>query len=257
MADSPNVQHGARPRFADRLRQFFMTRDSEEFEKTLEAIQDNEGGETPNGQHIHVHLEKPGAAPPPAEGKSTQDDSEGPEQKLLAAIEAIDQRLKAVEAKLEANTRADEKPALEKKQESADDAPDKDEPKSSPVTHDSTALRETFQDARARAEILVPGLKLPTFDAQASHRQATDALCTLRRRALSAALQNDHADLVKTVMGGKDVSKLTCDAAQAVFNAASELVKQKNQALRPTHATRDAALRDLNTRHAQFWANHS
>src|SRR5260363_244591 len=51
MADNKGARNG----FTDKLRKFFMTRDSEEFEKTLEEIKD-EGAETPNGQHIHVHV---------------------------------------------------------------------------------------------------------------------------------------------------------------------------------------------------------
>src|SRR5260363_82800 len=253
MADNKGARNG----FTDKLRKFFMTRDSEEFEKTLEEIKD-EGAETPNGQHIHVHVEKPGTASPPDEiKKTTQDEPEGLEQKLLAAVEAIDQRLKAVEAKLEAKPQADEEPVEKEKRNMKDDASDQDALQSEKhTTQDSAALRDAFQEARARAEILAPGLKLPTFDAQAGARQTTDALCTLRRQALLAALQNGHADDVKTVSGGQDISKLTCDAAQAVFNAASELVKRKNQTVHPVRMTLDAALSNLNTRHAEFWANH-
>jgi hypothetical protein len=122
------------------------------------------------------------------------------------------------------------------------------------ATNDSASFRDEFQDAKARAEILAPGVKLPTFDAKADSKKTADSICVLRRRALKAALTNDNADLVRAIVGDSDVSKMTCDAAKMAFHASSELVKQKNKtvARKTTDAAKEA--KDINQIHAEFWA---
>jgi hypothetical protein len=44
--------------------------------------------------------------------------------------------------------------------------------------------RPRFQDMLARAEILAPGIKLPTFDAKAKRKLTVDRMCAFKRRAL-------------------------------------------------------------------------
>src|SRR5260364_11977 len=67
--------------------------------------------------------------------------------------------------------------------------------------------------------------------------------------------RTEAADL-RCTSGRASNHRCALHAAQAVFNAASELVKRKNQTVHPVRMTLDAALSNLNTRHAEFWANH-
>ncbi|MEB4733852.1 hypothetical protein OXV40_32885, partial [Burkholderia contaminans] len=120
---------------------------------------------------------------------------------------------------------------------------------------DSTALRDQFQDALSRAEILAPGVRLPTFDAKAVRKKTVDAICVLRRRALRAALDNENAELVKSVVGGANVASMTCDSVAAFFNAASEVVRSKNSGVtqRRTNDSAQTERKDINAIHAEFW----
>ncbi|WP_258181639.1 DUF2213 domain-containing protein [Burkholderia cenocepacia] len=122
-------------------------------------------------------------------------------------------------------------------------------------TGDSTALRDQFQDALSRAEILAPGVRLPTFDAKIARKKTVDAICVLRRRALRAALDNENAELVRSVVGGANVASMTCDSVAAFLNAASEVVRSKNSGVtqRRTNDSTQTERKDINEIHAEFW----
>lgn len=244
----------------DKLRKAFMTRDTDEFEKTLSEVKDEDGMEK-NVPDIHIHM--PGAEKQVAD-EPTKDDSEAdPMAKCMAAIESIAQSVAAIGervGKLESGKTSDSEEGTK------DDAPaDEDDPDADPDTndagpedrrtYDSATFRDEFQDAKARAEILAPGVKLPTFDSKAEGKKTADSLCVLRRRALRAGLENSNGDLVRAIVGDSDISKMSCAAAKMAFHASSELVKQKNARL-PAH-TKDAVTeqkKDLNQIHADFWA---
>lgn len=96
---------------------------------------------------------------------------------------------------------------------------------------DSTSMRNEFIDTVARAEMLVPGFKAPTFDAATPAKTTFDALCSMRRNALDQAYHSqDHRKFVDGVLGGRpgDFGKMTCDAIGVVFTAASELARHHN-----------------------------
>jgi hypothetical protein len=256
----------------DKLRQAFMTRDSDAFEEAASEMtgdDDASGGSNSSGQpQIHIHV--PGAAP--NADKPTGDDGAGggtagaaaggaddPLAKVLGAIEALGKVVQGIGervTKLEAGGTADDPEGDPNGEGTNNENPDASNPAPA-KTGDSAQLRDEFRDAMSRAEILAPGVKLPTFDAKAEPKKTNDAICVLRRRALRAALDGDNADVVKTVTGGADVSEMTCDSAKVVFNAASELVKQVNKspvAGQRVAPTNDAnAFENINERNRKFW----
>jgi hypothetical protein len=266
LGDEPMAVKKGATSFADKMRKLFMARDSEGFEKALEEVKDEDGMEK-NVPDIHIHM--PGAEKIGGDESTKDEESEAdPMAKCMAAIESIAQSVAAIGervGKLESGKTNDSDE--EKKGETKDDGEEVDDPdmtededkseeKKDEKTYDSASLRDEFQDAKARAEILAPGVKLPTFDAKADGKKTSDAICVLRRRALKAALTNDNADLVRAITGDADVSKMDCSAAKMAFHAASELAKQKNMASKS--ATRDSKpepKKDLNQIHADFWAN--
>jgi len=254
--------------FADKMRKIFMTRDAEAFEKAIGEMKDEDGMEK-NVPDIHIHI--PGAEKIGGDESTKDEESEvDPMAKVMSAIESVSKCVAAIGervSKLEGGT----KDSDEKKDETKDDAPtdeddtdtetsdsdQKEEEGYKPTkTGDSASLRVEFQDAMARAEILAPGVKLPTFDASAAGKKTSDSICVLRRRALRGALDNGNAEIVRSIVGNADVSKMTCDAAKMALHAASEIVKHKN-----THAptrTNDSETpkhKDLNQIHAEFWSN--
>lgn len=268
--DPMAVKKGAAS-WADKLRKAFMTRDADEFEKAVGEMKD-EDPDAGESQHIHIHMpgaEKPEDDPTKDEEIKPEDD---PDRKLSEVLSKFDQRLTLLEtaiSELKAGKTADSdevKPDETKDEdpdaedpdadETTDADPDEDDPKDDvSATNDSAALRVEFQDAKARAEILAPGVKLPTFDAKAAGKKTADSLCVLRRRALRTALTNDNADLVRAITGDADVSKMDCAAAKMAFHAASELVKRKNMSGARKTADSVKEAKDINQIHAEFWAN--
>lgn len=258
----------------DAMRKAFMTRDSEAFEAAANEMTGDEGeGEGGNGlPAIHIHIPGGGASGAAEGAGGTQDDGaagggaggggDDPMAQVLGAITELSNVVKGIGervAKLEAGgtPTGDGDPEGDGDGDTTLDSDPDGEGKPT-MTGDSATLRDEFQDAMSRAEILAPGVKLPTFDAKADKKKTSDSICVLRRRALRASLDGAHGDLVKSVTGGADVSKLTCDAAKIVFNSASELVRQANklsmQARTGDGANPTAAKPvDINAVHKEFW----
>lgn len=254
----------------EKLRKAFMTRDSDTFEKVAnEMTGDEDGDEGGDGQpQIHIHM--PGATgdPKPGAVAATGDDGAGggaddPLTKVLDAIKAVDGKIDAVAArvtKLEGGgtqTGDDDDDLGDGTGTTDNDGAGGGDGKGGTQTGDSTALRDEFQDALSRAEILAPGVRLPTFDAKVARKKTVDAICVLRRRALLAAMDNENGEAVKAVTGGADISGMPCNAVKAFFNAASELVRGKNSGVlqRRTSDSAQAARKDINEVHAEFWKN--
>jgi hypothetical protein len=272
LGENPMAVKKGAASWADKLRKAFMTRDADEFEKAVGEMNDEDGAEA-NVPAIHIHMpgaEKPADEPTKDEEIAPEDD---PDRKLSEVLSKFDARLTSLETaigELKSGKTADSDE--EKKDETKDEDPDSEDPdpeetddadpdEDNPkddvsATNDSASLRVEFQDAKARAEILAPGVKLPTYDAKANGKKTADSLCVLRRRALRTALTNDNADLVRVITGDADISKMDCAAAKMAFHAASELVKRKNMsgARKTTDAAAEA--KDINQIHAEFWAKH-
>lgn len=154
----------------------------------------------------------------------------------------------------------DSKPAKDKK---TGDKKMKDK-KATKDAAPSLALKTEFQQVRASAEILAPGLKLPTFDAAQPQRYTTDAMCLLRRRALAAHMKTPEGEEVTTMLnGGKplQLQKLTCDAATVIFNSAVAFAQDRNskpaQGQQRQRATKDhkapATPGEFNKQASDFW----
>lgn len=108
-------------------------------------------------------------------------------------------------------------------------------------TGDSAALKAVFQDTLARAELLAPGIKLPTLDGAASAKQTNDSLCAFRRTVLAKAAGDTAINtLIGPLVEGRDLNRMTCDSITTTFVAASEMVRNNNNR---------AVTRQIATRH--------
>jgi hypothetical protein len=131
---------------------------------------------------------------------------------------------------------------------------------------DSAYLVDSFQATIALAEIIQPGIKIPTYDAKANPKATYDSLCAFRRTVLaSAAGTTDTAEIVSEVNGGRAVTsdslkKMSCDRVRTLFNGVGAAVKLANTTDRgPIAATRDGeakplTLVDLRKKNEEFWA---
>lgn len=96
---------------------------------------------------------------------------------------------------------------------------------------DSEFLADSYQRTVADAEIIAPGLRVPTFDRAAPPVASFDAICGTRRRALDIAmLQPEIRTFVDNVSGGKgfDSKTATCDSTRMLFNAVVQMKRQIN-----------------------------
>lgn len=101
------------------------------------------------------------------------------------------------------------------------------------ATKDSSLLAESFQQTVSGAEILAPGIALPSFDKAAEPKATFDSMCKLRRRALDHASANPALKaIVETANGGKKfvVDQLSCAQVRGLFHASVGAVKASKAA---------------------------
>jgi uncharacterized protein len=240
--------------FKDRLMAAFKAKDEAAVEKLAGEVTEDEepiaeseveGG---TGQHIHVHVTPGTVAPIKSETVDEEEGEKDPFKKfsdeMTKCMKDFGERI----GKLEngTSTVGDEDPDEDddedtettdaEGEEEDDDKKDKTKDKTKDgkgKTRDSAGLTNAFKDTVARAEILAPGIKLPTFDAKADRKKTVDALCAFRRKALDKAYTTDEGKAaIDPLLAGRtlDTKKLTCDTARLMFTAASENMKAVNRA---------------------------
>lgn len=193
---------------------------------------------------------------------SDSDDEEEEEEKaktgdsaVLAAISTLGKRLDTMDAQIKAlATKDSDKEDEDGKTEDDDDEDDG-------KTKDAALKR--FRDAVSRAEILSPGIRMPTTDAKATAKTIDAAVCSCQRKALAAAYATDAGKkAVEPFLGGGEPTFDAMDAAtlQAVFVGASELMRAQNNssATRSGVTTQDfgrapVKTSDLNAKARAFW----
>lgn len=114
---------------------------------------------------------------------------------------------------------------------------------------------DAFNDAVARAEIIAPGFKALTTDAEAMTEGR------YMQQALSAALKTpEGAAAITPLLTGRTVKQMTGDSLRSTFVAASEIMKAQNNAAIVTGArTHDAgtkspkSIADINAAAAAYW----
>jgi hypothetical protein len=127
---------------------------------------------------------------------------------------------------------------------------------------DSAGLAAQFQDVIARAEVLAPGISVPTFDAKATAVKTADSIARLQRRAIKAAMEDAIGkQAVAPFMGPKPAPLATMDCAclNGIFMGASELMKHANTKGPKGSPTADGprkgtpTLAEMNKMNREFW----
>jgi uncharacterized protein len=290
-----------RDKLAAFFTQAFKAKDAAEVEKLVEdaaAEMENEGAGT-GDVHVHVgdsdmnekfdsfvktnddeHAEMRGrieALEAALAGKKTGDSGEGnpnPEQntqgKQGTNTQALDGELtdeekeaaakKAADAARDEETRADEM--------ALDELPDdlkEEAAKNKDKVKDSAFMYDAVRDNFSLAEILVPGIQIPTFDSTSRPGVTAKALCNFRRKVVDQAYADTETrPLIDTILAGRklDTSKMTCDAVRTLFRSAAAIKQQQNNAKSATRGTNDAApqgprvvtLAEINAKNAAHWA---
>ncbi|WP_011298543.1 DUF2213 domain-containing protein [Cupriavidus necator] len=118
----------------------------------------------------------------------------------------------------------------------------------------------------SRAEILAPGIKLPTMDSKMATKDRAAALCKCQRKALDVAYQTDAGKKAITpFLGGltADFEKLPAALVHAAFMGASELVKAQNNGrahdsvAKTTDFGKARTVAEINAANRKYWADRS
>lgn len=239
----------------DRIRGAFRAKDEALLEEALEMV-----GQDTQDPHHHITVNVNGAAvtdkkacdDDEEEKKEDKEDKEDKKDTSDAALKTIVDKLTGIETRLGAvetfvkdakMTKDDDGDDDEddKKKKTEDDDGDEEEKEDKKETKDSamfvksaqtiTRVRAEWQDTLSRAEILMPGIRLPTFDAALGVKKIEDSMCAFRRRAVIAAFETDRGrEAIKPYAGSDkpNFKAMTCDAMKILFIASSDKAKASN-----------------------------
>ncbi|MBU9618086.1 DUF2213 domain-containing protein [Burkholderia multivorans] len=186
---------------------------------------------------------------------------------ILRTLRSLDRRMARIEAR-----------DAERERETEDDDEEDDEtdettdtviePEPSRRVSEEGVELYTGDSARliaARAEILAPGVKLPTLDGLKTKDRAA-ALCKCQRRALDQAYETDAGRAAIAPFLGRrapDFDTMPAPVVDAIFTGAAELMRAKNNAGSSSGkvSTRDfgkvKTIADINEQNRKFWAGQS
>lgn len=228
--------------FKDRLLEAFTSKDESAFKKIAEEIPEEGSGAA---THIHVHTVD-----------KAKDEEEDPTEKRFKKIEDCLEKLSKDKARDDESE--EEKTAREKKEKEASDKArdeeaekerkkaedaeseeiaeevDDEEKEEVKKAKDSALLSKAFDDVKMKAEIIAPGVKLPTFDSAAKpNKTFRDCICGLRRKALQLGTSDAATAAIIDQVRGKATDgaiflKMPCKDVRTVFNSVAALKKAEN-----------------------------
>jgi hypothetical protein len=134
------------------------------------------------------------------------------------------------------------------------------------TTADSVSMDALWASTVAAGEIIVPGYRLPTFDAKHHPTLTAKRLCAFRRGVLAEATKDaKSAEIVRRFVGDSGIpAKMPCDAVKIAFNATADAIRvERNGGAVVRSTTGDAArggdaakvpsLSEMNANAAKFW----
>jgi len=107
---------------------------------------------------------------------------------------------------------------------------------------DSAYFGDSFQETVAQAEILVPGIRIPTYDRAAKPKATYDSICNLRRQALDLAYaQPATRGILDDLLAGKtfDLKGMNNRAIASLFKSASSVARAANNKGRSLDTNKD------------------
>ena len=244
-------------RILDALMQAFKAKDAAEVEKIAEEVKD--AGEEGSGD-THIHITSNG--PEETGGKTNGDDEDVTAYMARndSDHEEFRSRLEALEAALAGSGTNDETDPDKLTEEALDEVPEELR-ENAAKSKDAAYFADSFKDTIALAEILVPGIRVPTFDTAQKPGTAFKKICGLRRQALDLAYaQPATRGVLDEILAGKplDTKKMTCDAVRTLFRSAAGVQRTVNNTNKAQASVKDASVKvgvttlaELNRRNAE------
>jgi len=136
---------------------------------------------------------------------------------------------------------------------------------------DSAFMTDSFQETLAYGDILVPGIRLPTFDAALPPQKTHDALCAFRSKVIDLAWNHpDTRTLIEDMSGGRfsGVEGMDCQRVRDLFVAVGAAKARENQQAKgrgiPEHMMDGGSqpvgtvtLAGIGAANAEFWAKQN
>jgi hypothetical protein len=230
------------------------TFDEEELSKALEEPEmDDDPGASPHHVEIHNHM--------PAAAEKDDDDSAGGgggdvEERIARLETAVHELAEMCKASVEGGTSDEDKEKEEEWKKSVDafmkgEKPGEDAnnqeilgeleleipPGAEPVKDtaakmkDSALLTDSYERVKAVAEILAPGIRIPTFDAKLAPKKGFEVICGLRRSALDLAYgQAETRGYIEEILAGRafDSKAMSCRDTRSLFSAVGAMKRGAN-----------------------------
>lgn len=228
----------------DRMLKAFGVKDEAELKEKLEgetADESTEGEEGEGEEHTHIHMHMP-------EGGGTSDgvpkffkdfrtqytaDLAGINASIAKVADSVKKMADSEEEEEEET--AEEKKAREMKEkgEVADEMMEEGvEADDAAKAKDSAFLVESFSDVAAMAEIILPGISIPTIDAKAAPKKSLAAICSFRRKVMDAAYAvPETREIMEDVLGGRTYdAKMSCGNVRNLFRSVGAVKRRINNA---------------------------
>jgi uncharacterized protein len=255
----------------DALKVFIAGGKTVEAKKMLDEMPPDmmsEGDEAPNGVAVHVHPPATGVV-----GDARKWDDKALDEKFGALEKMSNDNHKSVMDSLEelkkglpAKAMDDEEKRKEIEGELKEEAP-AGSGEDSAKAKDSAFLSESFSATVSLAEIIAPGIHLPTYDRAASPVKTFESICGLRRKALAFANNDAKTNsLIVKANGGREmtadsITKLPCGSLRTLFYAVGGLKKDENSKTtqrsavdsRTNAGSTVPTLTELNKKNHEFW----
>lgn len=234
--------------FADRIRNLVKTKDAAEAEKLAQAVEDEE---------LDI------------ETTDSDDDEDKADSKTADALSKIMKKLNTMDAEIKSlkKTKDSDNPDDPTKDNgNPDDDPEKTK---DDILNAEAAAKlsdegvqnhtgDSLKEVLSRAEILAPGIKLPTLDSANNGKSVLNAKRSALKQAYATA---DGAKAIAPFIGGQtNFDVLPSHTVDAAFIGASELIKQQNNTAGVRHGipTKDfgrapMTIDEMNKRNREYW----
>lgn len=197
-------------------------------------------------------------------GASTGDEESEEEKAAREAKEKETKDAEEEEAKKKEETKDESEAEKEMEEELEEEAPEGEKDKAGKAK-DSVYLGDSYQATVAGAEILVPGIRVPTFDATAPAKDTFTAICGLRRKSLDLSYATSEGkEIIESLTGGKvpDIPGMSCGQVRQLFRGTVTAKKAANNSARTgdLHGRQSASPgpiktnADFNKAMAEYWA---
>ena len=195
-----------------------------------------ESDDAPSGVAVHVHAPSTGAVGDRKWSDEKLDEKftaleKGANDNHKSVMDSLEEMKKKLEPKTEDD--GEEKKKIEGELEEEAPAGSGEDAKKA---KDSAFLADSFTNTLSMAEIIAPGIHLPTFDKALAPTETFKSICSLRKKALTFGNGDAKTNaLILTANGGREltndaIAKMPCGSVRTLFNAVGGLKKAENSA---------------------------